>query len=668
MDVEQDCHENMTDEIFQMQRGRGSSGSPGARAFPHNIVKQRSACSASHLALKITAGGAPPGPLGASHATQNYKYNCSTSSRDHNLIAVREIDDTNVEAFVEQEGRFFSLFKFGDPVSIEHYSRLLAEKIRGRFGTKIDQILHRPGEGNHGDEPASSGRRGPSSESKLGFGCNASCGPAGGEQAVCFLIPPILRDSTRSTQLPDISEEEDEDELDETSDVDDIKHTADDDQHDPEKDRARGSKQENKSSYRDMLFQQLQSADRDDMTPKMSERSILLAARNPVDLSDSPCIHNFGLSTDHQPGDAPIAVGARTPFGGYNETSFFEDKNFVDEQAGGAVPLELRFFKKEEGSRTSRPTHLVEIKNPPCANLLATSSADLPVVPPKKKRTLKRATTDFTDGLFSDQMRAAEEHAPVQMEVEQSNMRTYNESEVCLGGATSSTATTGPQDAHCGQHQRTPSDDPNAEGAAAPPPGPYANVSSLQERLALIDEMRLEYDDKGPRIGPGTELVIFIDDVLASGATYMKTQEALCNRRGLKSEKLFAAVLVDLRSENCAVEGSLNHLGIGVESPLSALVELLQKQTAGKPVWKMLTFLLNSLPEKRYGKLCRLLSREKDPRYQKIKHWLIDATIESGLQKVYESRFQLLVGTNDGGSSTGNSKAGGILKRVCTVG
>lgn len=82
----------------------------------------------------------------------------------------------------------------------------------------------------------------------------------------------------------------------------------------------------------------------------------------------------------------------------------------------------------------------------------------------------------------------------------------------------------------------------------------------------------------------------------------------------------------------------------------------------------MLTFLLNSLPEKRYGKLCRLLSREKDPRYQKIKHWLIDATIESGLQKVYESRFQLLVGTNDGGSSTGNSKAGGILKRVCTVG
>ncbi|CAD7954018.1 unnamed protein product [Amoebophrya sp. A120] len=193
----------------------------------------------------------------------------------------------------------------------------------------------------------------------------------------------------------------------------------------------------------------------------------------------------------------------------------------------------------------------------------------------------------------------------------------------------------------------------------------YANCNSLKERLQLIEQMRLEYDDDTcPKIGPGTECVIFIDDVLASGATYMRTQEALIIRRGLKPENLHAAVLVNLaveegtgsaNGENAGhdkpssfnLEGSFNHLSLNVDSPTHILVEILKRQTEGKPVWKMLTFLLNSLPDKNYSKLCAYLNNRNSRTSTKIKHWLIDATIESGLQKVYESRFHLLRGTND---------------------
>ncbi|CAD7938151.1 unnamed protein product [Amoebophrya sp. A25] len=184
----------------------------------------------------------------------------------------------------------------------------------------------------------------------------------------------------------------------------------------------------------------------------------------------------------------------------------------------------------------------------------------------------------------------------------------------------------------------------------------YAYSNSLQERLTLIEQMRLEYDDRGPSIGPNTELVIFIDDVLASGATYMRTQDALA-QRGLNPENLHAAVIVNLVSETVSLEGSFNNVSLSVESPTHILVEVLKRQTEGKPVWKMLTFLLNSLPDSGYERLCAYLNVSSNA---SVKEWLVDATLESGLQKVYESRFQLLAGTNDQQSKT--------LKRVCTVG
>ncbi len=61
----------------------------------------------------------------------------------------------------------------------------------------------------------------------------------------------------------------------------------------------------------------------------------------------------------------------------------------------------------------------------------------------------------------------------------------------------------------------------------------YAATNSLHERELLIKQLSLGYDDTtSPPIGPNTELVLFLDDVLASGATYMRTQEILVDDKG----------------------------------------------------------------------------------------------------------------------------------------
>lgn len=66
--------------------------------------------------------------------------------------------------------------------------------------------------------------------------------------------------------------------------------------------------------------------------------------------------------------------------------------------------------------------------------------------------------------------------------------------------------------------------------------------------LFLIDGLatrEYENEKKKTAIGPSTELVIFLDDVLASGATYLQAQESLAER-GVHPQNVHGLFILNL--------------------------------------------------------------------------------------------------------------------------